>query len=198
MVSPDIADRQGYSAPNSINQLEVRDGLRNEQRHIEQMETIDYPHQTPKHPRRSCFLSYTAWVAMVLAPVTYLAGVIANEDVNWKIAFFMLFSTWLLVIGIGVLIDLSSRDKMELIKRPLWHVGCCLFIMYIILSTVEPPPDHLPQWIPGIIDIGLGVSIGIQEFPSDTRRRAFQHLTDLLGSIYGCICPNARSRSAGP
>lgn len=198
MSSPDAIDQHIDRTPDSIDHLEANRSSTNprRQRYMEQMQA-SFPSQAHRHPRRTFFLSYTAWIASILAPVTYLAGLIANEDGNWRTAFFMLFSTWLIVIGIGVLIDLSNRNQVELIKRPLWHAGCCLLIMFIIVSTVEPPPEQVPQWIPVIIDLGLGISIGLQELPPDTRKRVFGYVTDLLGSIYGCICPNSRSRSVG-
>ncbi|KAH7357196.1 hypothetical protein BKA65DRAFT_496371 [Rhexocercosporidium sp. MPI-PUGE-AT-0058] len=182
---------------------------------IEQMQMEDLGQQVRKHPRRNCFLSYTAGVATFLAIITYLSGLIASEDRGWRLTFFAsvpsqvaflyltfsltlysLFTTWLLVIGTGLVIDLYHRSGIEMVKRPLWHIGCCLFILYIIVSTVKPPPEQLPQFIPGIVDIGLGISIGIQELPPDTRRRAVKQVTDLLGNIFGCICPNNRHSTA--
>lgn len=124
---------------------------------------------------------------------------------------------WLLVLSLGMWIDLHGLQNVDFVKyflfvsvyspdsdchrRSLSHVGCCLFIMYIAISTVKPDSDHVLSWIPIIIDIGLGASMGIQEIPPDQVKRGFKYLTDFLGSICGginCLCPGSRFSGSSP
>ena len=90
MTFSDTLDHQVNSGPVSSQQLETNQDPRHDrrQRHLEQTQG-DTSFRNNRYPRRKCFLSYTAWIASILAPVTYLAGVIAQEDGTWRTAFFM-------------------------------------------------------------------------------------------------------------
>jgi len=56
--------------------------------------------------------------------------------------------------------------------------------MYTFSLIIQLTSDNLPQWVLLLVDSGLGVSIGLQKIPLDSRR----HLIEALGNFAGNIC----------
>jgi len=148
--------------------------------HVEQFE--------PQEGRnRKWLLVPVAAVGVFLAPITFISAMMAEHSDTWKPVFVGCFSGWIVILAFGIYIDLHRLPKAKLIKRSLWHLGSCILILYVIVSTTQPTADTLPQWIPLIIDCGLGMSIGIQNIPSNAREQLWTQLNELVGSFCGGV-----------
>lgn len=53
------------------------------------------------------------------------------------------------------------------------------------MAVLKIGSETLPQWLPMIIDAGLGASIGLQNIPSKTLEKLKEYATNILGSICG-------------
>jgi hypothetical protein len=53
------------------------------------------------------------------------------------------------------------------------------------MSILHITSDNLPQWLPTIIDCGVGMSLGFQNIPAAVRRRVGESITGVIGSIFG-------------
>lgn len=65
-------------------------------------------------------------------------------------------------------------------------------MIYTFITTIQLTSTDLPQWIPLIIDSGLGASIGIQNIPVEPRRRAIKIVGEYAGSLCGGCQLNVR------
>jgi hypothetical protein len=45
--------------------------------------------------------------------------------------------------------------------------------------------DSLPQWLPIVIDCGVGASLGFQNIPASARNRVGQAISGVIGNIFG-------------
>lgn len=45
--------------------------------------------------------------------------------------------------------------------------------------------DNLPQWLPTIVDCGLGASLGIQNIPLAARNKVGDVIREVIASIFG-------------
>lgn len=144
------------------------------------------PNQHREPDRRYLSMPIAA-VEVFLAPVIFVSAMMADNDDKWKPVFVGLFSGWILLLAIGLYIDLNPLQRPQFIKRSLWHLGSCILMLYIIATTTQPTADTLPQWIPLIVDCGLGVSIGIQNIPSNAREQLWKQLNELVGSFCGGV-----------
>ncbi|CZR52599.1 uncharacterized protein PAC_02476 [Phialocephala subalpina] len=135
---------------------------------------------------RHCILVSIAAVEVVLGPVIYLAGMIAEHSLDWKPLFMALFAGWTVLLAIGLCVDMYSLRNIDLIKRAFWHLGSCILMRYIA-STTQATADALPRDLPLIINCGLGVSLGIQKLPTTIRRDLWRGLNEVAGSFCGGV-----------
>jgi hypothetical protein len=70
-------------------------------------------------------------------------------------------------------------------RRSLWHLGCCIATLYILTSILQIKSENLPQWLPTAINCGLGASVGLQNIPSNSRKRLGEYVSSILSSIFG-------------
>src|SRR6266536_3106117 len=78
-------------------------------------------------------------------------------------------------------------------RRSFWHLGCCIAALYILTSILQIKSENLPQWLPIAINCGLGASVGLQNIPSNSRKRFGEYLSSILSSIFGGTQVNIRS-----
>ncbi|KAE9376090.1 hypothetical protein N431DRAFT_454672 [Stipitochalara longipes BDJ] len=97
-------------------------------------------------------------IAIFLGPVNIVSGMTASHGDNWKLAF---------------------------VGRCLWHVVGCAASLYFFMSVLHITSDNLPQWLPTIIDCGIGTSLGFQNIPASARHRVAESVTSVIGSIFG-------------
>lgn len=66
---------------------------------------------------------------------------------------------------------------------------------YITISTAQTTTEALPRDVPLVIDLGLAVSLGVQNLPSNTRRQLWMGLNELAGSFCGGVQVSLGSHS---
>ena len=72
-------------------------------------------------------------------------------------------------------------------RRCLWHLGCCIALLWFFISTLQITSDNLPQWIPTAVDCGLGASLGLQNIPASSRNRIGRLIGNILSGIFSGI-----------
>lgn len=45
--------------------------------------------------------------------------------------------------------------------------------------------DNLPQWLPIVIDCGLGGSVGFQNIPASARSQVGEAISRVIGNLFG-------------
>lgn len=117
------------------------------------------------------------------------------------------------LLGIGLYLDLRGRQSAERTRyetptlfksmliafcsrRSLWHVGGCIIAMYTFGLIIQLTSENLPQWIPLLIDSGLGISTGLQSISADSRRRLIESLGKFVGNICGGVQFNLHENRA--
>lgn len=53
------------------------------------------------------------------------------------------------------------------------------------MSVLHITSENLPQWLPTIIDCGIGVSLGLQAIPTSARERIGDAITSVIGGVFG-------------
>ncbi|PMD22459.1 hypothetical protein NA56DRAFT_88118 [Hyaloscypha hepaticicola] len=124
-------------------------------------------------------------IAVFLAPVNIVSGMTASHGDNWKLAFVGFFISWLVIGTAWLFLDLRGLQRSRFTKRCLWHLGGCAVSLYFFMSILHITSDHLPQWLPTIIDCGIGASLGFQAIPSSARERVGEAITSVIGGIFG-------------
>ena len=56
---------------------------------------------------------------------------------------------------------------------------------YFFVSILHINSDNLPQWVPAIIDSGIGISFALQSIPADSMKRLCQYSQSLVTSTCG-------------
>jgi len=120
-----------------------------------------------------------------LAPIVIVLGFTADHGNSWKIMFLISFASWMINCTIGLLLDLRRLERQALIKRSLWHLGGCGASLCFATSVLHITSDSLPQWLPTIINCGLGTSVGVQNIPADSQKRLWGYICKVMGSIFG-------------
>jgi hypothetical protein len=127
------------------------------------------------------------------------------------------FVLWLVVASIWLYVDLRRLQRPSLTKlvylivvpktqvtdchynrRCLWHVGGCAASLYFFMSILHITSENLPQWLPTIIECGLGTSIGIRSIPSASRDQARDYISSVTGSVFGATQVVVRSEQGQP
>ncbi|KAF7882562.1 uncharacterized protein EAF02_005925 [Botrytis sinoallii] len=129
-----------------------------------------------------------------LAPVNILTGMMASEGEGWSLAFVCVFLLWLLLLPIGLILNtgMNPLGILDITKSTLWHLGCCILMFYFFSSVLQISSTLLLQWIPTILDSGLGLSFGIQNLPTDYMYGARDWAMNLVGSLCGGDQPTFR------
>lgn len=81
-------------------------------------------------------------------------------------------------------IRLPANTNGDRYRRCLWHLGGCAASLYFFMSILHITSDNLPQWLPTIIDCGIGASLGFQAIPSSARERVGEAITSVIGGIF--------------
>ncbi|KAN0112333.1 hypothetical protein V8E51_005284 [Hyaloscypha variabilis] len=134
---------------------------------------------------QSLFLLPLYGIAVFLGPVNIVSGMTASHGDNWKLAFVGSFVVWLVVGTTWLFLDLHGLQRASLTKRCLWHVAGCIAALYFFMSVLHITSDNLPQWLPTIIDCGVGTSLGFQNIPASARHRVGESITSIIGGIFG-------------
>ncbi|APA12313.1 hypothetical protein sscle_09g070830 [Sclerotinia sclerotiorum 1980 UF-70] len=106
-------------------------------------------------------------IECILAPVNILSGMMASEGKIWSLVF----------------VCIHSLEMLNITKSTLWHLGCCILIFYFFCSVLKISSSLLPQWIPTIVDCGLGFSIGMQSLPRDYLHGLRDWAIEVVGSL---------------
>jgi hypothetical protein len=53
------------------------------------------------------------------------------------------------------------------------------------MSILHITSDNLPQWLPTIIDCGVGTSLGFQNIPAAARTKVGDVIRGFIGAIFG-------------
>src|SRR5258708_6096182 len=70
-------------------------------------------------------------------------------------------------------------------RRSFWHLGGCAASLYFFMSILHITCDNLPQWLPTIINWGVGTSLGFQNIPAAARHQVGKSISGVIGSIFG-------------
>ena len=86
-------------------------------------------------------------------------------------------------------VPLSTFPSLELLietnRRCIWHLCLCVASLFFFVSILHISSDSLPQWLPTVIDCGVGTSLGLQNIPAAARNRVGEVLSGLIGSVFG-------------
>ncbi|KAF7858536.1 hypothetical protein EAF04_009136 [Stromatinia cepivora] len=132
-------------------------------------------------------------VECILAPVSILSGMMVSEGEGWSLVFVCAFLLWLILLSIRLVLytGMHSLEMLNVTKSTLWHLGCCILMFYFFSSVLQISSSPLPQWIPTILDCGLGLSIGMQSLP----REYLHGLRDWAAEIFSSLCGGGQSTS---
>ena len=53
------------------------------------------------------------------------------------------------------------------------------------MSVLHITSDNLPQWLPTIIDCGVGTSLGFHNIPASARDRVREAISGVISNIFG-------------
>jgi hypothetical protein len=57
--------------------------------------------------------------------------------------------------------------------------------MWFYMSILHITSNNLPQWLPTVIDCGIGASLGLQNIPVTARNLVGEVLSGFIGSTFG-------------
>ncbi len=57
--------------------------------------------------------------------------------------------------------------------------------MWFYMSILHLSSNNLPQWLPTVIDCGVGASLGLQNIPAAARNRAGEVFSGFIGNTFG-------------
>jgi hypothetical protein len=70
-------------------------------------------------------------------------------------------------------------------RRCIWHLSGCVASMWFYMSILHITSNNLPQWLPTVIDCGIGASLGLQNIPATARNLVGEVLSGFIGSTLG-------------
>jgi len=141
--------------------------------------------QVGERRHKGFFPPWLCGLAVFLAPVNIVSGMTASHGDNWKLAFVGFFIAWLLVGSVWLFLDLRTLPRSSFTKRCIWHLSGCVASMWFYMSILHITSNNLPQWLPTVIDCGIGASLGLQNIPATARNLVGEVLSGFIGSTFG-------------
>jgi hypothetical protein len=123
------------------------------------------------------------------------SSILADCSTSFFISWLVIGTAWLFLDLRGLqrsrftkfvprLLATFRKTNQNCNRRCLWHLGGCAASLYFFMSVLHITSDNLPQWLPTIIDCGIGASLGFQAIPSSARERVGEVITSVIGGIF--------------